>query len=148
VSRNDDGTVTVGLDEIGRRLLGGASGLALPVPGTHVDANAALGKVVRHGASVRILSPVTGEVVEQTAGTEGQCLRIRLSDNGGQLDSLLRGSEAEGWLMRERERLEFSLSLGSGIAALADGGEIVEGLGDQLSDRERSRVLGEFFLDF
>jgi hypothetical protein len=148
VCRNEDGTATVGIDEIGRRLLGGTSAWELPVPGAHLEANALLGKVRGRGASVRVLSPITGDVVGQFAGEEGFCLRVRLSNDGGHFESLLRGAEADGWMMRERERLELSFSREAGIAALADGGEIVENPGGQLSDRERSRVLGEFFLDF
>jgi hypothetical protein len=148
VSPNGDSTVTVGLDDIANRLVGKGSGLELPAPGTILEALAPLGRFLREAGTVRILSPVSGEVIEQLTGEAGVTLRIRLTGDESQLAGLLRGEEAEAWMMRERERLELSLSNETGIAALADGGEIVENLGDQLSAKERSRVLGEFFLDY
>jgi hypothetical protein len=148
VSANDDATVTVGLDEVAGRILGPGSDLELAPEGAIVEANAPLGRFFQKRGMVRVLSPVSGEVVERIVGETGVTLRIRLQGDDNQLAGLLRGAEAEGWMMRERERLELSLSQETGIAALADGGEIVENLGEHLSAKERSRVLGEFFLDY
>ena len=64
-----DGTVTVGLDELGKRLLGTPDRIELPEPGTEVRANATAFRVHRREADVRVLSPVDGKVIE-TGGPE------------------------------------------------------------------------------
>src|SRR5215831_9181545 len=72
-----DGTVTIGLDEIGRRLLGTPDAVGLPAAGTQVRVNGPAFRFRKRNADVRVLSPVDGEVVE-TGGADGNhLLRVR-----------------------------------------------------------------------
>src|ERR1035437_7270414 len=55
-----DGTVTVGLDEIGRHLLGVPDQMVLPQPGTKVHVNGTAFRARKRNADVRVLSPADG----------------------------------------------------------------------------------------
>jgi hypothetical protein len=59
-----DGAVTVGLDELGKRLVGAPDAVDLPAPGFRVHANGTAFRVKKQGAEFRVLSPVDGEVIE------------------------------------------------------------------------------------
>lgn len=142
-----DGTVTIGLDDIGRRLVGVPDRLELPELGARLTVNGVAARLTTRGSAVRILSPVEGEVVEARSDGPGFRLRVR---PGGPLDTrhLLAGDEVRPWVLREIERLERVLGSpdGSGIV-LADGGEPLEDFGPALPRDRHDAVLGEMFLE-
>jgi glycine cleavage system H protein len=142
-----DGTVTVGLDDLGRRLLGAPDALALPAPGTRLVANGPAFRVRKRGADVRVLSPVDGDVVE-TAGT-GRDWLLRVKPAGGVCDSrhLLSGWEVRPWLTRELERLQLTLSPDGASPSLADGGVPVADIAAQYPGADWDAVCGEMFLE-
>ena len=72
-----DGTVTVGLDDLGARLLGTPDGVDLPEPGSRVQVNGTAFRVHKREADVRILSPVDGEVVETGGVDRDYFLRVK-----------------------------------------------------------------------
>jgi hypothetical protein len=119
----------------------------LPAAGVHIQADSALGTIVHNGTAVRILSPITGEVLESRVNDRQWQVRVIPGGGERQFENLLRGVEAETWRMREMERLQMSISRETGSATLADGGELVDDIGSALRGVERTRVLGEFFLD-
>jgi hypothetical protein len=136
-----DGTMSVGLDDIATRLIGAGARLELPAPGTHVTVHAPAARARRNGHDVRILSPVDGEVV-RTGGSE--LVRVRPSEDPARLTHLLSGREAELWNRREQERLQL---LVSPIAALADGGVLVEDLPEADPEADWSRIWGAMLLE-
>jgi hypothetical protein len=139
-----DGTMTVGLDDLGRRLLGVPDAVVLPEPGTRVHANSTAFRVRKRDADVRVLSPVDGEVIETGGPDRPWYLRVRPE----RLDvtHLLRGSEIRPWLMREMERLQLALSLEGAAPALADGGVPVADIAASYPDADWDAVCGEMFL--
>jgi hypothetical protein len=141
-----DGTVTVGLDDFARRLLGGPAGVELPAPGTRLEVNGPAGRVVARGSEARLLSPVDGVVV--SSGGEGAGFTLRV-DPGRTLDTrhLLGGAEARVWALRELERLQRALGPAGAGAALADGGELVADVGAALPRDRYDAVLGDTFLE-
>jgi hypothetical protein len=122
-----DGTMTIGLDDLGRRLLGAPDAVELPQPGMRVDVNGAAFRVRKHGAEIRLLSPVDGEVLETGGPTSEFYLRVR--PDPLDVRHLLRGAEVRPWLMREMERLQLTVSGG-----LADGGVPMEADSDALAE--------------
>jgi hypothetical protein len=144
-----DGTVTVGLDDLGQRLLGVPDAVDLPQPGAQVAVNGTAFRVHKRDANVRVLSPVDGEVVE--TGTPGGDWYLRVKTPGhGETDfrHLLRGAEVRPWLMREMERLQITLSAEAGAAAtLADGGVPVEDIAAAYPEANWDAVCGEMFLE-
>jgi hypothetical protein len=140
-----DGTVLVGVDEIGARLVGPAGEVELPATGTTVHANGPLARVVSRGRAARLLSPVDGTVV----GVRHDGVRFTLRiDPGPVLDvrHLLSGEEARVWALRELERLQAACGGPTG-AALADGGELVEDVGAEVPAERLDSLLGDVFLE-
>jgi len=139
-----DGTVTIGLDDLGRRLLGTPDAIELPEPGTHIQANGPAFRVRRREADVRVLSPVDGEVVETGGLDRDYYLRVRPIGN---MVHLLSGREVRPWIMREMERLQLALSLDATRATLADGGVPVADLAASCPNADWDAVCGEMFLE-
>ena len=139
-----DGTVTVGLDELGKRLLGHPDKVEMPPVGIRVHANGTAWRVEKRGAELRMLSPVDGEVVATGGPEDDWYLKVR--PVGGTMDvrHLLGGAEVRPWVMRELERMQ--LALGAGGASLADGGVPVADLSEAYPAGDWDAVCGEMFL--
>jgi hypothetical protein len=141
-----DGTVTVGLDDVARRLVGTPESVVLPPAGSRLVAHAPAVRLRTRGAEVRLVSPVDGEVLE--ARGEGASFTLRV-DPGGPLDvrHLLSGREAKVWALRELERLQRAFGPAGAAPALADGGEMVADVGAALPRERYDALLGEMFLE-
>lgn len=141
-----DGSLTVGLDDLARRLLGTPEKMELPRAGDELEVNGPAGRVTTRGKEVRVLSPVAGTVVEVRGEGPSATLRV---DPGGSPDlrHLLSGREARAWALRELERLQRAAGSESLGAALADGGELVEDVGAALPSDRYDALLGEMLLE-
>lgn len=133
-----DGTVTVGLDEFGKRLLGHATRIDAPAPGERLYVNGAAFRV----NGVRVLSPVEGEVVESSP----LLLRVRPAP-GFRPVHLLRGREVIAWMEKEVERLQLAVGSGAVGAALADGGVLAADLESEKPDADWDAVRGLMLLE-
>jgi hypothetical protein len=142
-----DGTVTIGLDDLGRRLLGQPDSLDLPAPGTRIAANGPAFRVRRREADVRVLSPVDGDVVETGGEDRDYLLRVKPVGDHCDMRHLLSGWEVRPWIMREIERLQLALSTDGMRATLADGGVPVADLAASCPDADWDTVCGEMFLE-
>ena len=142
-----DGTVTVGLDALGERLLGTPEAIELPTPGTQLHANGTAFRFRRGDADVRILSPVDGEVVETGGVDRGYFLRVKPPNGSADLRHLLSGAEIKPWMMRELERLQLAMSMeGARVPSLADGGVLVDDLAAACPKADWDAVCGQIFL--
>lgn len=122
-----DGTITIGLDELGRRLLGAPDRIELPRVGTRIHANGTGWRVRKGKAIIRLRAPVDGEVVD-TGGPEcGWTLRVKPPKGRADFRHLLVPCEIKPWLLREAERLQLALAP-AGVPTLADGGAMVPDL--------------------
>jgi len=148
-----DGTVTVGLDELGRRLLGRPDGIELPEPGAQVRANGTAFRFRKRNADVRVLSPVDGAVVATGGPGSGWYLKVKPRGAAIDMRHLLRGAEVRPWLMRELERLQLTLSKACAAApgayrtTLADGGVPVADIAASYPETDWDAVCGEMFLE-
>jgi hypothetical protein len=140
-----NGSVTIGLDDVARRLVGTPERVEVPAPGSRLEVNGEAFRVHTHGSEIRLLSPVDGQVLE--ARGEGASLTLRL-DPCGPLDvrHLLSGAEARAWALRELERLQRAFGP-AGQAALADGGELVDDVGAVLPRAKHDALLGQMLLE-
>src|SRR5512139_1458906 len=103
-----DGTLTVGLDDMARRLVGTPERVELPAAGERLEVNGPAGGIRTRGREVRVLSPVDGTVVE--AAGEGAAFTLRVDPGGApDLRHLLGGAEVQAWALRELERLQGAL---------------------------------------
>ena len=120
-----DGTVTIGLDELGRRLVGTPDCVDLPKPGTRLRANGIGWQIQKNRARVRVLAPVDGDVIDSGGAERGGFVRVKPVAGTFDLRHLLTAAELRPWMLREMERLQLALS-GTRVPALADGGIPVE----------------------
>lgn len=145
VQPQEDGTVLVGLDDLGRRLTGRPDKLDLPAPGTALKANTPAWEVTRNGNKVRVLSPVDGTVVESSP-TEPWTLKV-WPDRPFDTRHLLRGAEVTAWFRGELERLQILAGSEQAGPALADGGVLVDDLAEVLPGEDWEIVAGQMLLD-
>jgi hypothetical protein len=144
--RETDGTVTIGLDDLGTRLLGGPDGVTLPPAGSRLEVNGTAFHLRKRGSGIRVLSPVEGEVIETGGPERGWYLRVRPgSMEEPAFRHLLRGAEVRLWLMREMERLQLALSA-EGCPTLADGGAPVADISASYPEADWDAVCGNMFL--
>ena len=141
-----DGTVTVGLDALGARLVVEPEAIELPAVGTHIQTNGAAWQVRKRGADVRILSPLDGEVIATGGSQHGWYLKVK--PDGGQLDArhLLRGAEIRPWIAREMERLQAALAPANQAPTMADGGVPMDDIAAGYPDADWDAVCAEIFL--
>ena len=141
-----DGSVTVGLDDFGSRLVGTPDAVELPRVGSTVLEHGPAFRLRKGSARVRIASPVGGTVVETGGPGRPFFLRVR-PDAPFDGRSLLCGREAAAWLLGELDRLQLALSRSSGVPALADGGLPEKDLSAAIPEKDRDRVLAELLLE-
>ena len=143
----EDGTLTVGLDDLGRRLLGTPDRVELPKPGEKVSVNGAAWYAFRNGVPARVLSPVDGVVVATGGPDQDWYLKVRPTRANANLAHLLRGPEVSAWLRRELERLQILVAPAGTGAALADGGALMEDLPRAQPEADWDKVYGAMFLE-
>ena len=144
--READGTVTVGLDELGKRLIGKPDKVELPAAGVRVHANGTAWRMSRRGADVRVLSPVDGEVVETGGPDQEWYLKVKPPGAGVDTRHLLGPLEVKPWMLRELERLQIAVGAGAVGASLADGGVPVDDIAAAYPAEDWDAVCGEMFL--
>jgi glycine cleavage system H lipoate-binding protein len=140
-----DGVVTVGLDDFAHKLLGRPDGLSLPQPGASLQQGEVGWSVQVEDEKIQMLSPVSGEVLEvneaavkdpSLVGAEpygqGWLARIRSSRLGRDLRNLLSGQVAAAWIQQVergiRERMAGELGM-----VMQDGGAVVPGIARSLA---------------
>ncbi len=114
-----DGTVAVGLDDLGHRMVGALDGIQLPAAGIKVEQGAAAVTLEAAGKKIGLLSPVDGEVVASNpAAREGEAY-------------------GTGWLFKVRPT---QVGAQQGAAALRAGGAgLGGGAGPAADDAARPR---------
>ena len=147
VKSDATGTYTVGLDDFAARLAGTPDGIELPKPGTHVQVNGSAWRFKKGNSSMRILSPLEGEVVATSDGSEGWYLKIKPLTAEVNKKHLLRDREAAAWLLREFERLQQKLADPKIGVTLADGGTPVHDFMTAYPDRNWDGILSDMFLE-
>ena len=145
VHQENDGTLTIGLDDLARRVVGAPDAVNLPQPGEAIEKNGTAWSVERFGTKTRILSPVDGEVV--AAGGPGQPFYLKVKP-AGQFDDrhLLRGAEVGPWIASEIDRLQAAFTVSQVGPTMADGGTFTEDLPSASPETDWDAVWGEVFL--
>ncbi len=151
-------TAVVGLDDFAGKLIGPASKVALPEPGTALEQGATGFGLDVGGRTAELLAPVDGEVLEinqdllrqASLATDdpygrGWLLKVRSGDLARSLRNLMSGSLARKWMQDARERLELQLMSLSG-SVLQDGGEPVADLARHLPPEDWRRLVNGFLL--
>jgi glycine cleavage system H lipoate-binding protein len=149
------GTVRVGMDDFGRKLVGDIRNVELPAKGSRLRRGEEAVQLDCGEKRARLLSPVDGVVttVNEGVAREGSALErdpygkgwlftAEVADRG--FTSLPTGSAAVDWMKRETGRLAMFLHGELGVTA-ADGGELVPRPPEMLSDDQWEHLVSAFF---
>lgn len=147
VKAQGNGIYTIGLDDFATRLIGEPEAVELPAPGTQLQVNGKAWTMKKRSASIRILSPLDGEVLEHGGANRKWYLKIRVPELQANTDHLLRGAEIKPWLLKEMERLQLALAADGLGGSLADGGELMPDVTRYDPHADWDSVLGEMFLE-
>lgn len=141
-----DGTYTVGLDELGEAVVSRPDVIELPAPGARVRTNGTAWTARKGPDTLRFLSPLDGVVLETNGGEDGWRLRVK-PEPGSKTTHLLVGKEAVAWFRSEFQRLQEMLGDRTIGAALADGGVLVQDLDAACPTADWDAVRGSLFLE-
>jgi hypothetical protein len=119
VRREKNGTVTIGLDDLSRRLVGKPDSVELPRKGERLRLHSTAWRMRKRDVDLRVVSPVAGIVVETGGPDTDWYLRVRPEQSD--LRHLLEGFEVQPWVVREMERMQAALSAWGEAPALAEG---------------------------
>ncbi len=154
---SDPKKVKVGIDDFSSRIMGAVEEIQLPSVGQSISQGDAF-IVLRHGVrTLPQVAPISGKIVEvnkrlkknpkllNTAPLEqGWVAKIMPTNLGLDLRNLLMGFSADGWRDAVRAQLIQLLSPTPG-SVMQDGGQLVEDLGDWLSDEQWNRLVHQFY---
>lgn len=146
----EDGTVTIGLDELAEHLIGTPDSVKMPEIGDAIELNQTVWRMKKNGKEIRVRAPIEGTIVGIGGPQEGWYVRIRPRfdlKEPATLRHLLRGPEVHGWLGRELERLQLQLRAPDTPAALADGGVLLPNLMNAVPDADWDSILADTFLE-
>jgi hypothetical protein len=149
VKLGEDGTVTVGLDDLAAHLVGSPDSESLPELGQELEVNQTAWRMKKNGREIEVRAPLEGTIIGVGGTDQGWYLKIRPRldvREATTLRHLLRGPEVHGWLSRELERLQLQLRTRNTAPALADGGVLMPDLMNVVPDADWDAVLGDTFL--
>lgn len=145
----EDGTVTIGLDDLAEHLIGDPDALHMPEIGEELDLNQIAWRMRKNGMEIQVRAPLEGKVIAVGGPKEGWYLKLqpRLDLHSLlTLRHLLRGPEVRGWVAREAERLQIQLRAPNTPPALADGGVLMPDLMNAIPEADWDTVLADTFL--
>jgi len=149
VKPEENGTVTIGLDELADHMIGEPDSIDMPEMCSELELNQTAWRLHKNGNEISLRAPIEGTVVGIGTRNSGWYLKMRprldLRDPLT-LRHLLRGPEVSGWLSRELERLQLQLGPQNTAPALADGGVPLPGLMDAVPEADWDTVLSDTFL--
>jgi glycine cleavage system H lipoate-binding protein len=147
VKVDSPGIYTVGLDDFASRLIGIPDGIELPKVGTRLHVNGSAWSFKKEKSALRILSPLDGDVVATSDGSEGWYLKIKPSTTEVNKKHLLRDYEVKAWLLREYEQLQQKLADPKVGVTLADGGMPVQDFVKAYPEKNWDAILSDVFLE-
>lgn len=157
--RAGEGLARIGLDDFAAKLVGRPDRIDLPAVGTTVRAGRPLLTLERKGRRITILAPVGGvvaavnrdlaerpEALTAAPYQSGWLAEIKSAELSYDLRSLLTGEMARRFLDEAAAALHAFFAPAEMAPAAADGGEPLEGIGDQLDDAAWERAQSRFLL--
>ncbi len=145
--QNTDGTYVIGVDDFAARLIGTPSAIDLPAIGTRLSINGSAWNFKKGETSVRMLSPLEGEVVETSDGAQGWYLRVQPLSADVKTGHLLRGAEVGPWIQREFDRLQNYLADPKIGLTLPDGGMPVRDFTAEFPEKDWDAIYSTLLLE-
>jgi len=159
----DAGSVRIGLDDFGQRLMGRVYATELPTPGTMVSQGVACWRVAHHAGDTSIAAPVSGRVLQVNPSLsqhpslinrdpygEGWVLVIQPAHLEQDLKQLYYGGKVEQWYERDIEKLYRAMSdlLASSLpavgATMQDGGSPIKDFTSLLTADQMRQMIDSF----
>ena len=158
IRMTEDGDVLVGMDEFAQSVVGSIDTVTLPRLLKRVEQGGAAWEVMHAGRKLRMVSPVSGRVVEKNEMVllnpslintspygDGWLFKVRPTKLSPQLHNLLTGKSVAEW--QESVRAALSRYFTATPALMyQDGGVMVSNLSERCSDEEWNGLTKEFFL--
>jgi glycine cleavage system H lipoate-binding protein len=150
----EDGTVAVGLDDLGHRMVGTLDGIELPTTGGKVEQGAEAMAISAGGKRIGLLSPVDGEVVASNPAArdgaepygQGWLFKVRPTKWARNKAQLFSGQAARDWVEEQGRRLTMRLAPEMALApAMHDGGAPIPGMARELDAEHWDDIAREFF---
>ena len=145
-----DGTVTIGLDDFSEHIVGRPDYVDLPETGAELEVNQTAWRMKKNGKEVSVRAPIEGTVIAVGGPDDGWYLKMRPRldlRNPVALRHLLRGAEVHGWIARELDRLQIQLQHPHTSTTLADGGVLLADLMNVVTDADWNTILADTFLE-
>jgi glycine cleavage system H protein len=150
-----DGTVTVGTDSFVVKLLGELEDPILPDVGKYVWQGRQAFAIKQGGRIGRMNSPVTGKVVAMNRLADrtgkdpygvGWLFKVEPSRLDRDLETMMKGAEAQEWMVAERDRFldRFSKVSVAGTSTLNDGGTITPGIAGRFGEEDWNNFVDLF----
>lgn len=153
----EDGDVLVGMDDFAQSVIGSVDSVTLPRLLKRVNQGGVAWEVFHGGRKLRMVSPVSGRVVEKNEMVlinpslintspygDGWLFRVRPSKLSPQLHNLLTGKTVAEWQETVRAHLSRFFSATPALM-YQDGGIMVSNLSERCSDEEWKGLTEEFF---
>lgn len=156
----DEDLVEIGADELTGKVIGRLDHVRLPKVG-EVLRQGRQAWTLSHGRrSLEQLSPVSGEVVEvnesvrktpdvvnQSPYEDGWLVKVRLSNVAADLKNLFTGTFVQKWMDFSKALIWYKLSptFAEVQFTYPDGGVLIDGIGDSLSDEEWETLKADLF---
>lgn len=147
IKQGEDGTFTIGLDDFAQRLMGTPDAIELPSVGKKLELNSDAWNMKKGNSSLRILSPLDGEVVAVSDGSEGWFLKIKPAAETVDTKHLLNAQEAVSWIRREFDRLQNLLADPKLGLTLADGGTPMQDFTAVYPQKNWDKIYSDMFLE-
>ncbi len=150
-------SVTVGIDDFSSRVIGNLSKIELPTIGQRIHQGDPFALLYHGSRNLVQVSPISGKIVEVNKKLKrnlglindsplehGWIVKVLPTSLETDLRNLLKGIVADGWQDAVRTQLIqlFSPRIGT---VVQDGGQLVQSLGDHLSDDEWNSLVRHFF---
>jgi glycine cleavage system H lipoate-binding protein len=150
-----DGTIAVGLDDLGHRLVGPVERFELPRPGARVEQGESAVMLGADGKQIALVSPVAGEVIAANRTLEaadaaaapygeGWLFKVRPLRWKRDRAQLIGGQAAMDWIEEQGRLLSRRLSP-EPVALLQDGGTPVFGIAREIDPEKWEEIAREFF---
>jgi glycine cleavage system H protein len=157
IRMTEEGDVLVGMDDFAQSVVGSVETVTLPHLLRRVEQGGVAWEVVHGARTLKMVSPVSGRVVEKNEMVlnnpslintspygDGWLFKVHPTRLSPQLRNLLTGKTVAEWQDNVRARLSRFFSATPALM-YQDGGVMVSNLSERCSDEEWDRLTKEFF---
>lgn len=151
-------TLRVGMDDFAQKLVGKAAHLELPKIGDNLEQGEFGWKLMIDTKAIRMLSPVSGEVVDVNQKVldnpdlinrepykNGWLFKVKTQKLQSTLKNLLSGKLAKAWMEDTVDRVGGSLTAHGGLV-MQDGGQMISGFAREIDPEHWDKFATEFLL--